>query len=166
MILTLFDRNEKMCEAWEREFQKIENVKILHTDLENLPGHEYLVTAGNSYAIMDGGIDLAVRNKFGIELQDRVQYEAARRFKGCIPVGSYVCVDMWKTDFYYLIYAPTMELPMAIPQSNIYAAMSAIIRDFKNAKSIACCGLGTLSGRVPLDVAARVMKEAYLDNIL
>ena len=163
MVLTLFDINEKMCAAWEYEFASIADVQIINTDLQNLEKHEYLVTAGNSYGIMDGGIDLAVRNMLGIEIQDCVQWEAVRRYKGVIPIGGYVTVDVLHPKFDYLIYAPTMVEPMVIPSSNVYIVMSTILRDFRNAKSIACCGLGSLAGGLPCEVVAKAMKEAYLD---
>jgi hypothetical protein len=53
---------------------------------------------------------------------------------------------------------------MEIPPSNVEMAMSAILGDFKDAGSIACCGLGALTGGLSCEVVARVMKEVYLRN--
>jgi hypothetical protein len=54
-----------------------------------------------------------------------------------------------------------MSVPMKIPSSNISKVMATILNDFRQAKSIACCGLGALTGGLSCDVVAKVMSESY-----
>lgn len=161
MRLTLFDINKELCDEWEKEFEGYSDVQVMNIALEELPSHQYLVTAGNSFGIMNGGIDLAVRNMFGVEIQDSVQWAGVEYFNGCIPVGATVTVETGNDKFPFLIYAPTMVVPMPIQPSNVYLAMTSILINHRNVDNIACCGLGTFAGQISPSVGARTMREAY-----
>ena len=161
-MLTLFDINKDLCDAWVAQFHDCLEVKILHTSLEDLPSHQYLVTAGNSYAIMDGGIDRAVRDMLGVEVQDAVQWCSVITYGGFIPIGAHIAVNTNNEKFPCLIYVPTMSVPMKIDSTNIYYAMTGFLGSYlRTQESIACCGLRTLTGQIPVADAARIMKKAY-----
>ena len=70
----------------------------------------------------------------------------------------------------YIAHTPTMRVPMPIVNTdNVYLAMSAMLRavDYHNRLGeppisvVACPGLGTTTGRLPFDVAACQMSQAY-----
>ena len=70
--IIFYDVNMNMCKAWAKIFKDVSEVEVLNVPFEDIKA-TYVVTAGNSYAIMTGGIDLAVRDYFGYEIQDVLQ---------------------------------------------------------------------------------------------
>lgn len=71
--VTLFDVNKKLCEEWEKVFSPYKNVNIQNIELDKLDIHDILVTAGNSYGIMTGGIDYYVNKLCKFKAQSLVQ---------------------------------------------------------------------------------------------
>ena len=119
---------------------------------------------------MDGGIDLVIRNYFGMSLQYRVQKMIQKEFYGEQPVGTSVIVDTEHEDFPFLAHTPTMRVPMDISKTdNVYNAMFAMLVAVANfnktskfrINKVLCPGLGTATGRMPLKEAARQMVLAY-----
>ena len=45
-----------------------------------------MVSAANSFGLMDGGVDLAITNFFGVDLMDRVQAHILRDYLGEQPI--------------------------------------------------------------------------------
>jgi len=164
MKITLFDRNKALCDEWNTAFEGIQDVDIICCNLEELPGHDALVTAGNSYGVMTGGIDLAVRDMFGIGLQDLLQNDILMH-KGTLSVGESLVIPFQKTGkFPIIIYTPTMIRPRKVGWSNaFYAAFSALITAAAcdEVQSVAIPGLCTSTGRVPYEQAAKAMRLAY-----
>lgn len=173
--ITFVDLNESFIRDVSKEFNSINNVDFKVGNIFDIPFVDLYVTAGNSFGIMTGGIDLAFRNKFGVALQDKIQEEIFfyRKLENGLPVGNAISVNIPGTDK-VCIYAPTMEIPMNISNTNnVYKAFSAILREIVNIRRsmsykgitthIACPGLGTLSGKVPTNVAAKQMRDAFRD---
>ncbi|QAY70017.1 macro domain-containing protein [Xylanimonas protaetiae] len=161
--ITLFDHNDALCAAWREAFADVPDVTVAHTSLTDLPAHDVLVTAGNSHAIMDGGLDLAVRDLLGQHVQDRVQWQAAASLGGTIPVGACVTVRTGHERFPWLVYAPTMRTPQTIPPSNVLLATLAVLTNpYDDAQhTIAIPGLGAGAGGLAPDVVARTMRTAW-----
>ena len=160
--ITFFSTDKALCDSWKKEFASMDNISIANCHLDNLTSHDYLVTAGNSYGIMNGGIDLAIRDYFGVEIQDRVQWGIASLFGGCLPVGESIRVETDTTVFPNLIYIPTMITPQPISVFSMYSILYNAFRGmFDVDGSVACCGLGCGTGSVPPDVAAKVFRETY-----
>nr|DAI44844.1 MAG TPA: hypothetical protein [Caudoviricetes sp.] len=159
-MIILFDMNKEMCDAWNKEFKDCNDVKVLNIKLDELQPVDYLVTAGNSYGIMNGGIDLAVRNLFGTRLQDRVQWGIIRKYKKLyLPVGDNIVV-YGNNKYKNVIYAPTMEFPKFISKDCISKIFLNCLLTAKNG-NIACCGLGALTGGLTVTTVAQEMKLAY-----
>ncbi|ACZ29599.1 Appr-1-p processing domain protein [Xylanimonas cellulosilytica DSM 15894] len=160
--LTLFDLNAALCKAWATAFAGVPAVTVTHTALEDLPAHDVLVTAGNSHAIMDGGLDLAVRDLLGVRVQDAVQWQAATSLGGPIPVGSCVTVPTGHDRFPWLVYAPTMLTPQPIPPSHVLLATLAVLTNrYDDGQTIAIPGLGAGTGGLAPDVVAQTMRTAW-----
>lgn len=139
--ITLFDVNAKLCREWGRAFQGFQNIDIKNVQLDNLESHDLLITAGNSYGLMGGGIDYYVNKmcKFKVEPLVREQIE---NYWGKLPIGKFVAVDidkLTKSKFKVLIYAPTMERPSLIPPDNIYRCFKTIIDTYKNTDYTLAC---------------------------
>lgn len=168
--LILVDPNPDLCDEWRSAFEKLPHVEIVNGRFEELPRYDCIVSAANSFGLMDGGVDLAIISYFGIELMDRVQQHILVEYLGEQPVGTSFIIETGNKLHPYLAHTPTMRVPMAIDRTeNVYAAMWAMLlavdqynrRQLGKIESVACPGLGTATGRMPPREAARQMATAY-----
>lgn len=168
--LFLVDPNAAVCSAWRRHFDELPNVEVVNDRFEALPEFDCMVSAANSFGIMDGGVDLAIIQYFGIELMDRVQDRIMTDFLGEQPVGTSFVIETGHPKHPFLAHTPTMRAPLPITRTdNVYLAMWAMLlavhrhnrSDKPPIEVIACPGLGTATGRVPPEEAARQMAVAY-----
>lgn len=144
--------------------------KTITGDILNEPG--ILVSPANSFGYMDGGIDLAYARRYR-GLEDRVKAEIMYGHRGEMPVGLALPVPIPEGKIHpYLIVAPTMRTPATDLRGtvNAYLAMRAAagcyLRVMEQRKMsgleplpLLTPGLGTLSGRMDPEVAARQMAE-------
>lgn len=161
-MIILYDTDKRMCEAWSEEFKDYPEIKIKNIGFEELES-DYVVTAGNSYGWMTGGIDLAIREHYGVRIQDDIQAEIIRG-GGKLPIGDLIIVDTHDKTKPHLVYAPTMEIPGPAFEINIFYVFSIIMHFYYNCisgKTLACCGLGTLTGGLTPKQSARHMRLAY-----
>ena len=165
MKVLLLDRSPALCNAWRETFEGIENVAVHHGSFEPLIGsYDCFASPANSFGLMDGGIDAAITDFFGYGLQQRVQDEIWRVYRGEQPVGTCLLVPTEDPRCPWLAHCPTMRVPMEVDWTNhAYAAFLAALTTAGNAgiRRLACPGLGTHTGRIPPDVAARQMRFAY-----
>jgi len=120
--LILVDISDKVIAAFKEHFKAFkmgEQVEIEHKRFEQLDNYDCLVSAANSFGLMDGtcqnlnlkffcnfslfenwppgGIDAAITEYFGDQLQSRVQKHILQYYDGEQPVGtSFIiktCVD-------------------------------------------------------------------------
>jgi O-acetyl-ADP-ribose deacetylase (regulator of RNase III) len=170
MKLILVDPIADLCRAWQQEFDGIEGVTIVNGYFEELTEYDCMVSAGNSFGLMDGGVDLAIVGYFGIDLMDRVQQQIIDRYRGEQLVGSSFIIATNHPLHPFLAHTPTMRIPMSIATTdNVYRAMWGMLlavwqhnqQAERQINSIACPGLGTLTGGVPVDRAAKQMRLAY-----
>jgi O-acetyl-ADP-ribose deacetylase (regulator of RNase III) len=168
--LILVAPDEKLCDAWEQEFYEAKSVSVVNGYFEELTEYDCMVSAGNSFGLMDGGVDLAIIKYFGLELMDSVQEYIIHNFRGEQPVGTSFIISTGHPQHPFLAHAPTMRVPMQIATTdNAYLAMWAMLlsvwqhnqREEKKINTIACPGLGTGTGCVPFAKAAKQMRLAY-----
>ncbi len=164
MLITLIDRNEKMTEAWKKEFPAFENIKIYNDDIFKIPA-DALVSPANSFGIMDGGIDGKIRDFFGTEIEKNVQRQIRELYYGELPVGNAILTSTGIHFIRYLITAPTMRVPAVVKSTlNAYLAMRAVMVLLKKTpeiQSVSIPGLCALTGAMPYNVVARQMRVAY-----
>jgi len=164
--LILFDINKELCEAWERHFAEVPKVSVLNVAYQDLPAHDCVVAPGNSFGLMDGGFDGVLTARYGKQLMQKVQIEINGRFAGMQPVGtSFTVLAKGYPSPIWVAHTPTMLIPMDISGTdNVYRAMTAMlleVRRWEDIKTVACPGLGTCTGKMPVDEAARQMALAY-----
>ena len=168
--LVLVDPKIEMVVAWRRHFQGLANVEIVAGYFEQLPALDCMVSAANSFGLMDGGVDAAIIRFFGDGLMDRVQRRILDDYLGEQPVGTSVIVETGHPTHPFIAHTPTMRVPMDIARTdNVYRAMWAMLlavrRHNEHAERridvVACPGLGTATGRMPHPEAARQMALAY-----
>lgn len=169
--LILVDLNEDVVSAWREAFVDEPQVAFHHGGFEELEAYDCMVSAANSYGLMDGGVDLAISKFFGWELMDRVQAHIIDEWLGEQPVGTSFLIETGHELHPWLAHTPTMRVPRDIRGTeNVYSAMFAMLRAVwrhnrvadRPIRTIACPGLGTATGRLPPDEAARQMHAAWL----
>ena len=169
--LILVDPEAGLCDAWQECFEGLAGVTVVHGQFESLSDYDCMVSAANSFGLMDGGVDLAIIRYFGLELMDAVQDRIIKEFRGEQPVGTSFVIETGHPRHPWLAHTPTMRVPMPITRTdNVYQAMWAMMLAVERHNAagsgaridtVACPGLGTATGRMAFDEAARQMSCAY-----
>ena len=170
MRLILIDPKDELCSAWEEAFSRHPEVEIRCGYFESVESFDCMVSAANSFGLMDGGVDLAIINFFGEELEKRVQRHIINEYFGEQPIGTSFIFPTHHPKHPFIAHTPTMRSPMAITGTDyVYLAMKALLEavwrhnrsEEIKIESILCPGLGTSTGRMPFKEAARQMALAY-----
>lgn len=162
MKIILCDTNHAVVDAW-----RALDMEAHHGSIFDHPA-EAIVSPANSFGFMDGGIDLAYSERFGWEVQDKVQDKIRKKFDGELLIGQALSVTTGDPDFPFLIAAPTMRVPMIIPDANhVRLATRAAVREAIRmaAGSIVMPGMGAGCGRVRPEWVACMMKAGIEDAI-
>jgi O-acetyl-ADP-ribose deacetylase (regulator of RNase III) len=167
MIIQLIDNNKQMCEAWESQFKGCKDVTIFHGDIFE-KSTDSIVSPANSFGFMDGGLDLLISEIMGWQIQEGLQKEIRDKYFGELLVGQALLIDTDFESIPFLISAPTMRVPMILKDSvNVYLASRAIFlllkQNHHRISIVTMCGVGTGVGKVPYDICAKQMKQAYDD---
>src|SRR5438105_3721460 len=91
--LILVDPKLGLCDAFTASFEGLPNVEIVHGYFQQLPNFDCMVSAANSFGLMDGGVDAAIIDFFGSQLMFRVQERILSEYLGEQPVGTSMIVD-------------------------------------------------------------------------
>ncbi|WP_035601306.1 macro domain-containing protein [Haloferula sp. BvORR071] len=168
MRLILVDRGQETSEVFRWQFRKHPEVEIVCGRFEDLPAYDCIVTAGNSFGLMDAGVDLAVVKHFGRDLMERIQRQILADFLGEQPVGTSIIVPTGHPAHPFVAHTPTMRIPMNIRGTDhvylaMWAALTAVHRHNRDEsqraiRTLACPGLGTGTGGVePLEAALQML---------
>jgi O-acetyl-ADP-ribose deacetylase (regulator of RNase III) len=112
---------------------------------EALPSFDCVATAGNSFGLMDAGMDLAVVKFFGTEIQARIQKRILEDYCGEQPVGTAFIVETGRLDHPYVAHAPTMRIPMNIAGTDhVYLATWATLLAVRHHNQTAARTIETL----------------------
>lgn len=166
MKLFLRDLNPALCNEWRRAFAGLDDVTIEPGDIFRTPVAA-IVSPANSFGWMTGGIDAHLARTLGQEMQEdlRQQIMELTPFPELL-VGQALIVPVQDSTLCRcLISAPTMRTPGPTTQlacflstrAAIYAALE------HGMESVAMPGMGTLTGMVPLHMAADAMRQGYDD---
>ncbi len=171
--LILCDPNRQLCEELEKHF-KFPDVEVV-CDLFQNTEFDCVVSAANSFGLMDGGIDGAIIDHFGLELQEKIQKAIIKEYAGEQPIGTSMIVSVEGTfPTKYVAHTPTMRVPASIDGTdNAYLAMKAMLMAVQkhnllahDIQNVVCCGLGTLTGGLSPQKAAQQMALAYAYFVL
>jgi O-acetyl-ADP-ribose deacetylase (regulator of RNase III) len=106
----------------------VPGLEVFLGSFESLPSFDCVATAGNSFGLMDAGMDLAVLKFFGTQIQERIQKRILEDFCGEQPVGTSFIVETGRLDYPYVAHAPTMRIPMNIAGTDhVYLATWATL---------------------------------------
>lgn len=170
-----------LFEAFKKHFAKFPQVEVVFKRFEDTE-FDCIVSAANSFGLMDGGVDQCIADYFGLQMVKRVQYQVIRQYYGEQPVGTSMVIrgnehfEIGKKNK-YVAHTPTMRIPMDINKTSyVYMAMKAMLiaieqhntmvnlrfgsGDDTKIDVVVCPGLGTNAGRVPAEEAAKMMSLA------
>ncbi len=176
MQLILVDRGKSLCEVLRWQFRIHPEVQIVCGRFEDLHAFDCIITAGNSFGLMDAGIDLAVVRYFGTQIMERIQQQILDDHLGEQPVGTCLITPTGHPAHPYVAHAPTMRTPMNIQGTDhvylaMWAALTAVHRhnrsvataattgstQMREINRLACPGLGTGTGGMdPLEAALQI----------
>ncbi len=174
MRVIFCDTNQQVAAALMAVFLHHPHVEIRCGNILDVDADEW-VSPANSFGWMDGGIDDAYRKAWpGIEELVKAEIRSQLPF-GELLVGQATRVHLphaftkpGPRGPQSLIVAPTMRKPGVILDSVdvMLAARAAFDAAFMAARQrkdyvVACPGMGTLTGRVASELAARRMREGY-----
>lgn len=166
----LINPRRAMCEAFRERFADFPHVHVLEESFEDLEPHDCFVTAGNSFEIMNAGIDAAVVRFHGKSLMERIQRRILDDFLGEQPIGTSIIVPTGNREYPFVAHTPTMRVPGSIEGSDkVYAATwAALIAVHQHnryheekIRTVAFPAMGAGFGGVPYSEAARQMSVAY-----
>ncbi|AXY72731.1 Appr-1-p processing protein [Paraflavitalea soli] len=171
MRIILADLSSKMVEAWRAFFDNVQDVLIIEGDITRTECNA-IVSPANSFGFMDGGLDYALSERFGWDLEKKLQQEIKALPEGELLIGQALLMETGDRVVPFLISAPTMRIPTNFnidTSINAYLAMKAILIKAKGdarISSVAIPGLCTGVGRMQPIIAARQMYQAYKEIIL
>lgn len=149
--ITLVAREKDLFDAWSQVFESIDSVEPILGNLFDCEA-DAMVSPANSFGIMNGGLDLYIREEMGFETEQRLQEKILEKHHGELPVGSALIVETNNKKWPYLISAPTMRVPEDVSNTlNSYLAFRAALLSVKNfngfgdkkINTIVCPGLAT-----------------------
>ena len=168
--LYLIDSKSDLCDKWRQVFSSYPEVEILTGDYFQQSA-DAIVSPANSFGIMDGGLDLAIRDKLGFQVERDIQEVILKKYHGEMPVGSAEIININHDKWSYMISAPTMRIPENIAFTlNAYITFRAILiainsfnesKPKRTIKTLICSGLGTGIGSMEPTKCAAQMRIAY-----
>ena len=179
--------NTSLHQEFLKAFEGFPEVEVVFNRFEDTD-FDCVVSAANSFGLMDGGVDQCITDYFGVQMMHRIQGRIIQEFGGEQPVGTSIVVpgltsEMVGTEkrfdrIKYVAHTPTMRVPRDVDGSDhAYKAMKAALLAVKahnliidsspvqiegvsRINTLVTPGLATLAGRVPHDKAAKQMALA------
>ena len=123
----LVDHSPGLIAAWKEAFDPFPQVEPRLADFFSVRA-DAMVSPANSFGIMDGGLDLAIRDALGFSVQEAVQRVIVERHHGELTVGTAEVVETGDPRWPFLVIAPTIRVPESIGQTvNAYLAFRAAL---------------------------------------
>ena len=171
MRIYLVYRNNALGDAWREQFHERPDVHILQGDITALTC-DAVVSPANSFGFMDGGLDAALSQRFGENLQTDLQRQIQLLPERELLVGKALVIPTRDATIPWLIAAPTMRVPMSFgiaTSINAYLAMKAIliaVQAHPHIQTVGIPGLCTGVGRMSPPIASKQMLMAYDEVIM
>ena len=128
MRFIIVTRSQETAEEIRWSARDTPEVEIHLGSFESIPSFDCVATAGNSFGLMDAGMDLAVLKFFGPQIQEKIQRRILDDYCGEQPVGTAFLVETGRSDHPYVAHAPTMRIPMNIAGTDhVYLATWATL---------------------------------------
>ncbi|MCZ8216003.1 MAG: macro domain-containing protein, partial [Cyclobacteriaceae bacterium] len=92
MKIILSALQSKLIDAWNDFFKEEQNVLILEKDITKIEC-DAVVSPANSFGFMDGGLDYALSERFGWDLEKRLQKIIKELPEGELLVGQALVLE-------------------------------------------------------------------------
>jgi O-acetyl-ADP-ribose deacetylase (regulator of RNase III) len=136
-----------LFEAFKKHFAQFPQVEVVFKPFEQTE-FDCVVSAANSFGLMDGGVDQCITDYFGVQMMNRVQAAVLEEYYGEQPVGTSMIVRGNENFSFevvehnveskelktvlkknkYVAHTPTMRIPMNINNTSyVYSAMKAML---------------------------------------
>src|SRR5262245_26939492 len=126
MKIVLSAIDDRLSDAWKRRCGDLDFVEFHQGSILDVQC-DAVVSPANSYGFMDGGIDGIYLDHFGPDIQMRVRRQILDYHSGEILCGQADVVETLNAKIPFLVFAPTMRVPMVLKDSvNPYLAARAI----------------------------------------
>lgn len=123
----LVDRRPLLVRAWSEVFASFDWIEPIEGDFFEREA-DAMLSPANSFGIMDGGLDAAIRAMLGGTIEGEVQAMIVARHHGELPVGVADLVSTGHERWPWLVVAPTMRIPQNIAQTlNAYLSFRAAL---------------------------------------
>ncbi len=165
----LRDRGGELAAAWQRHFAGVSDVVPAMGDIFGVKV-DAVVSPANCFGFMNGGIDRVYSERFGWHIQDQLREIIRRDWDGELPIGLALVMDTGLDEVPFLVVAPTLRAPVSIAQTlNAYLSFRAVLRAVRkyneqrpgSISSVACPGMGTGTGEMPVGICAKQMRAAW-----
>jgi O-acetyl-ADP-ribose deacetylase (regulator of RNase III) len=177
----LVDRNPEIVEAWKYQFTDVvPPAEIRCADVLDPSAfgaqNGALVVPGNAFGFLDRGLELAVCDRWGFALQDRLREVVRERFRGELLVGQAAVLTLppppaggTPPPYRLLIYVAATRTPRALEGSlaaylaarGAFLAVEAEDAAGRAVEKVVVPGIGTGSSGVHPMVSARQVRYAY-----
>lgn len=163
-------RSQDLGDAWEQHFGLVRNVEIVNADITTIDC-DAVVSPANSFGFMDGGLDLALSERFGWDLQSRVRSAIDELPEQELLIGKSLVFPTNDKQIPWVVVSPTMRVPMSFniaSSVNAYLAKALLLaaESHHGIETIAVPGLCTGVGRMPAATSATQMYAAYCEIVL
>src|SRR5678809_83114 len=101
MRFIIATRSKETADEIRWAARDVPGLEVFLGSFESVPSFDCVATAGNSFGLMDAGMDLAILKFFGHELQDKIQKRIINEFYGEQPVGTAFIVETGRVDYPY-----------------------------------------------------------------
>ena len=128
MKIILCGIEARLVDAWRNFFGEQKDVVIMEGDITAVEC-DAMVSPANSFGFMDGGLDYALSERFGWDLEKQLQKIIKDLPEGELLVGQALVLETGDKVVPFLISAPTMRVPTNFnidTSINAYLAMKAI----------------------------------------
>ena len=97
--LVLVDPKPMLCSAFQEQFGELPNVQVVTGYFEQLPEFDCMVSAANSFGLMDGGVDGFIIETMTALEEIAVAIEAVKSIGNDLPVFASMSFDKAGDDF-------------------------------------------------------------------
>jgi len=166
LTLTIVLTEELSANIFYNMFCDVPEVKIAVGDIRDYHA-DAIVSPANSFGIMDGGIDVVIRELIGVENERMIQRKIREGYEGELVIGDATIVPV-PGQYKNTIVAPTMRIPTDVSTSiNAYLAFRAamIIAKKSALKTVVassfCTGIGKMSSKLAVKQMRMAWDEVY-----
>jgi O-acetyl-ADP-ribose deacetylase (regulator of RNase III) len=172
MKIIFCDRNPQIVTALRDAFMGIPYFEFIQNDINSLQA-DCIVSPGNSYGLMDGGVDRIINYCLDY-ISEKVQKMIQYRYAGEQPVGTCMIVPVnsgpqTTGKFKYLAHTPTMRTPKDISTTcNAYIAFRALLteliyhnRQYNDINTVVVTMFCSGAGKMNPVQSAQQMRMAY-----